>query len=116
MITLPIARSGKSALEVAILAAKEAGDILANRFQIEKEVRYKGKGNLVTEIDLLAEKAIIEVLKGEYFDHKILSEETNNTTNTSGYTWIVDPLDGTNNYVYGIPFFAPTLLYLWQER
>lgn len=106
MQNTPTSKSGKSALEVAIQAAQKAGDVLLANFHSEKQVKHKGKGNLVTAIDLLAEKAVMEVLKQEYPDHKILSEETNSTTDVSGYTWIVDPLDGTNNYVYGIPFFC----------
>jgi myo-inositol-1(or 4)-monophosphatase len=103
---LPTSTSSIPTIEVAINAAREAGHVLFTNFNAKKNVQHKGKGNLVTEIDLLAEKAVMEILKYEYSDHKILSEETNNTTTTSGYTWIVDPLDGTNNYVYGIPFFC----------
>jgi myo-inositol-1(or 4)-monophosphatase len=106
MQSIPPSKSGKTALEVAIQAAQKAGDVLLANFHSDKQVKHKGKGNLVTQIDLLAEKAVMEVLKQEYPDHKILSEETNSTTDISGYTWIVDPLDGTNNYVYGVPFFC----------
>ncbi|MBM3155516.1 MAG: inositol monophosphatase [Chloroflexi bacterium] len=102
----PTSKSGKAALHVAILAAQKAGDVLLANFHSDKQAKHKGKGNLVTLIDLLAEKAVMEVLKQEYPNHRILSEETNSTTDTSGYTWIVDPLDGTNNYVYGLPFFC----------
>lgn len=115
MSTTPIARSGKSAIEVAIQAAQKASDVLLTNFQAEKGVQHKGKGNLVTEIDLLAEKTVIEILKQEYPDHKILSEETNPSTYASGYTWIIDPLDGTNNYVYGIPFFCTNVALAMDE-
>ena len=106
MNELPLAHSGKTALEVIIQAAREAGKIIADRFYHTKEITFKSKSNIVTEVDLLSEKLIVELLKEEYPDFKILSEETNSTTQPSGYTWIIDPLDGTNNYAYGVPFFC----------
>jgi len=115
MNTLPLSRSGKSVLEVAMQAAHKAGDVLLANFEAEKGIQYKGKGNLVTNIDILAEKTVMELLKQEYPSHKILSEETNSTTDTSGYTWVVDPLDGTNNYVYGIPFFCTNVALAMDE-
>jgi len=109
MNNLPLARSGSSALEVAVQAAEEAGKILLAHFGSEKEIRHKGKGNLVTKADILSEKRIAELLKLEYPDHNILSEESNSSTPVAGYTWIIDPLDGTNNYVFGIPFFCTSI-------
>ena len=109
MDSLPLACSGKSALEIAMQSAEEAGKILLAHFRSEKEIRHKGKGNLVTEVDILSEKRIVELLKREYPDHNILSEESNSSTPVAGYTWIIDPLDGTNNYVFGIPFFCTSI-------
>lgn len=106
MNSLPLAQSGRSVLEVAILAAREAGNVLISHFRSDKEIKHKGKGNLVTEVDILSEKLILELLKEEYPDYSIISEESNSSVAASGYTWIVDPLDGTNNYVFGIPFFC----------
>lgn len=106
MNSLPLAQSGRSVLEVAILAAREAGKVLISHFRSDKEIKHKGKGNLVTEVDILSEKLIVELLKDEYPDYNIISEESNSSVAASGYTWIVDPLDGTNNYVFGIPFFC----------
>ena len=115
MNNLPLARSGRSALEVAIEAAREAGKILLAHFHSEKEIKHKGKSNLVTEVDILSEKLIVELLKREYPDCNILSEESNSTTPVTGYTWIVDPLDGTNNYVFGIPFFCTSIALVKDE-
>jgi myo-inositol-1(or 4)-monophosphatase len=107
MSSLPSAKSGRSALEVAIQATREASQILLASFGSKrKRVRHKSRGNLVTEADILSEKAILRLLKGEYPDCNILSEESNASTPVAGYTWIVDPLDGTNNYTFGIPFFC----------
>jgi len=112
----PTSKSGKTALQVAILAAQKAGEVLLANFHSDKQAKRKSKGNLVTQIDLLAEKAVMEVLRQEYPDHKILSEETNSTTDIVGYTWIVDPLDGTNNYVYGLPFFCTNVALARDEE
>ena len=106
MNNLSSAGSGKNPLEVAIQAAKGAGEILLANFGSRRQIKHKSQGNLVTEADLLSEKFIIELLRGEYPDYGILSEESNSSAPTTDYIWVVDPLDGTNNYVFGIPFFC----------
>jgi myo-inositol-1(or 4)-monophosphatase len=106
MSNLPSAKSGKNTLEVAIAAAKGAGEILLSNFGSSRQIKYKSQGNLVTEVDLLSEKFIIELLTDEYPDCNILSEESNSSAPITDCTWVVDPLDGTNNYVFGIPFFC----------
>jgi len=115
MSNLPVARSGKNALEVACTAAKEAGEILLAHFGSKRQIKHKSQGNLVTDADLLSEKLIIDVLKREYPDFGILSEESNSSMTISGYTWIVDPLDGTNNYTFGVPFFCVNVALVQDE-
>ncbi len=70
------------------------------------QMQVKGKGNLVTEADLLSEKRIIAVILEEFPGHGILSEEAGSCKKGNEYIWIIDPLDGTNNYYFGIPFFG----------
>ncbi len=106
MPNLPLSLSGASPLEVADTAARKAGEFLLEHFGSVKQVKHKSQGNLVTEFDILSEKLIVGILKREYPNFGILSEETNSSTPINGYTWVVDPLDGTNNYTYGIPFFC----------
>jgi len=116
MNNLPLARSGKNALEVATKAAKEAGNIILSRFSsAKKKIKHKSQGNLVTEADILSEKLILRLLKDEYPGCDVLSEESNSSAQVSGYTWIVDPLDGTNNYVFGIPFFCINIALVKDE-
>ena len=115
MPNLPVAESGKNALEVAIAAAKEAGEILLAHFGSVRQIKHKSQGNLVTDADILSEKLIIDLLKREYPDFGILSEESNPSASVSGYTWVVDPLDGTNNYTYGIPFFCVNIALVQDE-
>jgi myo-inositol-1(or 4)-monophosphatase len=64
---------------------------------------------------MLSEKLIIDFLKGEYPDFGILSEESNSSAPIDGYTWVVDPLDGTNNYTFGIPFFCVNIALVQDE-
>ena len=115
MNNLPPAKSGKSALEVAVAAAKEAGGMLLAHFGAERQVKHKSKGNLVTDADILSEKLISEFLQSEYPDFSILSEESSSSAPVTGYTWIVDPLDGTNNYTFGMPFFCVNIALVKDE-
>ena len=109
MNSLSLAKSGRSALEVATQAAKEAGKVLLAHYCSDKEIKHKGRSNIVTEVDILAEKLILDLLKSQYPDCNFLSEESNSSVPVMGYTWVIDPLDGTNNYVFGIPFFCTNI-------
>jgi fructose-1,6-bisphosphatase/inositol monophosphatase family enzyme len=115
MPDLPVALSGRSALEVAGTVAKKAGEVLLAHFGSIKKVRRKSQGNLVTDVDILSEKLILDFLKKEYPDFGILSEESNSSIPITGYTWVVDPLDGTNNYTFGIPFFCVNIALIRDE-
>lgn len=85
-------------------AAKEAGSLLRERigsgFRID---RKEGVNNLVTEVDHAAERVIMDIIKGEFPGHFILSEETGEIPADSEYKWIIDPIDGTVNFANGIP-------------
>jgi myo-inositol-1(or 4)-monophosphatase len=117
LIRLPLSRSGRTALQVASQAAEEAGSLLLEHMHGERQLSYKeGRANIVTEVDVLVEKRVIDLLRSEYPDHNILSEESPAVTNDSRYTWVVDPLDGTNNYVYGIPVFSVAIALMSQDE
>ena len=100
--------SGLTPLEVARQAVMAAGEVAVSRFGRPQKVESKGRGNLVTEADKLAEKAMIDIIRQEYPQHNIVSEESEPSLSGSGYTWFFDPIDGTNNYYFGLPFFAMT--------
>ena len=106
MIKLPVSKSGRGALEIASAVAREAGDILVSAFSVEKHIQIKGHGNLVTDADLSSEKLIIGKLRSEYPGSGITSEESESLPSETGYTWLIDPMDGTNNFSFGIPFFS----------
>jgi myo-inositol-1(or 4)-monophosphatase len=115
MPDLPLSQSGKKALEVVSTAAKKAGDILLANFGSVKQVKHKSQGNLVTEADILSEKFIIDALRKEYPDFGVISEESQPSIATNSYTWIIDPLDGTNNYTFGVPFFCVNIALVRDE-
>src|SRR4030042_2630203 len=96
---LPLARSGRSPLEVARRCANEAARIVLDGLGKTQDVRIKGRGNLVTASDLASERAIHAILRDEYPEHSILSGETAATARGEGWMWVVDPLDGTRNYL-----------------
>lgn len=108
MPELPTAASGRSAQEVARLCAREASRAIMARFGRRQEMMVKGRGNFVTEADLEAERTVLEILRAEYPQHRLLSEETANSpaARGEGWLWVVDPLDGTHNFSQGIPHFA----------
>jgi myo-inositol-1(or 4)-monophosphatase len=110
MVHLPLSRSGREALEVASQAAEEAGSLLLKHMYGQLKLGQKeGRANLVTDVDVMAEKTVIGVLQSEYPDFNIVSEESPAVARDSQFTWVIDPLDGTNNYVHGIPFICVSI-------
>ena len=96
-------------LKTAIKAAKEAGQIMLKRRGHPGKIDYKGRINLVTEVDLLCEKKIIECIKNDYPDHSILAEESGESATDSDYKWIIDPIDGTTNFAHDFPFYCSSI-------
>jgi myo-inositol-1(or 4)-monophosphatase len=98
-------------LELAVSAAKAAGQITLDFFQKKFEIEFKDEmsNNIVTEVDKKAEKCIIDMIKSKYPDHSILAEESGETSSESNYKWIIDPLDGTVNYAHGVPVYSVSI-------
>jgi myo-inositol-1(or 4)-monophosphatase len=92
-------------LDVAVTAARAAGNVLVERYErAARGVATKSSPtDLVSEADLAAERAIRDVLVAARPDDAILGEEGDDVVGSSGLRWIVDPLDGTVNYLFGIP-------------
>lgn len=103
-------------LDVAIKAAKKAGAIQKQNHGKVKQVQFKGEINLLTEVDLACEKAIIELIEKHFPDHDILAEEGHGNRSNSGYRWIIDPLDGTTNYAHGYPFYCTSIALEYQGQ
>ena len=85
-------------------ATNEAAAVLKEYFNTNFKISNKeGMNNLVTEVDHKSEEVIFAVIKENFPDHYILSEETGAIVQDSAYKWIIDPIDGTVNYANGIP-------------
>ncbi len=101
-------------INTAVKAARRAAAII-NRASFEVEqlrVTAKNHNDFVTEVDQAAEQAIIDVLQQAYPDHAILAEESGPSANLSAeneYLWIIDPLDGTTNFIHGFPQYAVSI-------
>lgn len=99
-------------LNIAVRAARSAGNVIARSFeQLDKvEVESKGNNDLVTNIDKQAEQVIVDAIQKAYPNHSIIGEESGIVEGTdTDYQWIIDPLDGTTNFVKGIPHFAVSI-------
>jgi len=105
-VLLPVSVHGQSAYNVARQAAAEAGKILKQRFGHYNATRIKGRRDLVTEADLLSEKTILHLINTAFPGHGTMSEEAGTKQGDGEYTWIIDPLDGTNNFHFSIPLFC----------
>jgi len=97
-------------LNTAVKAARKGGDTVlrqVNRVH-QLKVRSKAHNEFVTQVDLAAEEAIIETIRERYPDHAFLAEESG-PRGSGDIVWIIDPLDGTTNFVHGFPVFAVSI-------
>ncbi|MBI3962651.1 MAG: histidinol phosphate phosphatase, partial [Deinococcus sp.] len=93
-------------LAVAMEAAKAAGEVAMRYFRRGVPVETKADGSFVTQADRSCERTIRQVIQQRFPDDAFLGEEYGETATGARRRWIIDPIDGTNNYVRGIPFFA----------
>ncbi|MBI9109247.1 MAG: inositol monophosphatase [Spirochaetales bacterium] len=101
----------KNILKTAEEAAIRAGEIILQYFNNAK-INEKGAGNLVTEADLKSEEAIRKIILKSFPSHSILGEEEGGEENMNAVNlWVIDPLDGTNNYAHGLPMFSVSIAY-----
>ncbi|MHB9117448.1 MAG: inositol monophosphatase family protein [Burkholderiales bacterium] len=100
-------------LNIAVKAARRAGQIINRGAQdVDRlTIHNKGVNDFVSEVDHMAEKAIIEVLLEAYPNHAILAEESG-ISGESEFQWIIDPLDGTTNFLHGFPQYATSIALL----
>jgi myo-inositol-1(or 4)-monophosphatase len=98
-------------LDVAIHAAKEAGKIQLEKLGKLKYIhtKYNQDNNLVTEADNESESKIFKIIKDNFPEHALLSEESGDLPSESEYKWIIDPLDGTVNYAHSVPIFSTSI-------
>ena len=96
---------------IALRAARKAADYLARSMDRpdEFQIQEKRPNDFVSNIDRAAEEIIIEQIRETYPNHRILAEESGEQSGDSEFTWVVDPLDGTLNFLQGIPHFAVSI-------
>jgi len=106
-------------LNIAVTAARKAGNIIIralDRLEAVK-VSVKSQRNFVSEVDHQSEKIIIETIQKSYPTHCILAEESGYITNSDDkYLWIIDPLDGTTNFIHGFPHFAVSIAIQYKNK
>ncbi|MFC1543001.1 inositol monophosphatase family protein [Candidatus Neomarinimicrobiota bacterium] len=104
-------------LETALEIARRAGAILMDKFRRLERVQKKGVVDLVTEADFASQHEIVSFLRRTFPDHAIIAEEEGSQQVVShSHRWVIDPLDGTTNYVHGLPVFAVSIGYQVNEE
>lgn len=105
-------------LQIAVEAARSAGQILRQRYGKPLAIGKKGTVNLVTEADLAAEEAILSLLHRKTPEIAVMAEESkgSHTLDHDATLWVVDPLDGTTNFAHGFPFFSVSIALLQEAR
>jgi len=101
-------------LEIAIVAAHKAGEVISEGAKRVSclNIEQKSLNDFVSEVDRNAEQAIRNVLADHFPDHRILGEEYGGSEKTSDYEWVIDPLDGTTNFLREIPHYAVSIALL----
>ena len=105
-------------VNIAVRAARAAGDIIVRNMDRLDRIKVVTKQNndFVSNVDHLAEETIISTIKQAYPDHGILAEESGTQAESSEFQWIIDPLDGTTNYLHGFPQFAVSIALKHKDR
>ncbi|QCU90596.1 inositol monophosphatase family protein [Thiomicrorhabdus sediminis] len=98
-------------LNIATEAARAAGNHIINSLEKidQLNIEHKGKNDYVSEVDKQAESIIIKTIRKYHSNHQILAEESGQTSNQSDVRWIIDPLDGTTNFLHQFPQFAVSI-------
>ena len=96
-------------LNIAVRAARRAGSII-NRAALDGggglQVRSKRANDFVTQVDGAAEQAVMEIVRKAYPEHGFIAEESGESAPDAEYLWIIDPLDGTTNFIHGFPQYC----------
>jgi len=99
----------KDLFNTALVAAQSAGSFIRNNAEKALTIDFKGRANVVTDIDRGAEEIIISMILESFPDHQILAEETPAINTSYPFRWIIDPLDGTTNFIHRFPVFAVSI-------
>lgn len=105
-------------VNIAVRAARAAGRVITRGYEnlSDLQIQSKGASDYVTDIDKEAEKTIIETIKKSYPEHSFLAEESGSSDHNPDFLWVIDPLDGTTNFIRGIPHFAVSIGLLYKGK
>ena len=98
-------------LEIARSAARAGGEIIQRYFREGVDIRSKQDASLVSDADIESERAIVRLIREALPGHSVLGEEEQTADVDAEHLWIVDPLDGTNNFAHQVPHFAVSIAY-----
>ncbi len=98
-------------MTVAREAARAGGEVVSRYFREGTTMRSKDVSNLVSDADIDAERAVVGVIREAFPGHEVLAEEEHAGRAEAEHLWVVDPLDGTNNFAHGLPQFAVSVAY-----
>ena len=114
---LPVSINGQSPEIVAREAILQAGGMLRESFRLaDAQVSFKGRADVVTNIDLEVEEVVRDFLLKQFPDFGFLGEELGSVSANSPYQWVVDPIDGTANFAKGIPHISTTLALTYNDK
>lgn len=97
-------------------AARAAGDLIASEWGRDRTIDYKGAIDLVTSVDRESERIIVDMLRRQFPSHAILAEEQTQISGSGEYRWLIDPLDGTTNFVHGYPQISVSIALEWRGQ
>jgi len=103
-------------LDVAIKAAKEAGEIIKSNYGKYQKISLKENKSFLTETDVASENKIISIVEESFPNHSIIAEESGLSEKSSEYFWFIDPIDGTTNFVTKIPLFAVSIALMKKDK
>lgn len=103
-------------LATALTAAHEAGELITKRFKLPKRFDFKPDSSAVTDADIEAERTIKRIIEERHPSHSFIGEESGRSSPSKPFTWVVDPIDGTKNFLRGIPLFSIEIALLRDGR
>jgi len=105
-------------LNIAVNAARQAGDLIVRHIEQVDRIKITAKNNneYFSEVDVKAEQLIIKTILKAYPDHGIIAEESGTHNPDSDAVWIIDPLDGTTNFLHGFPFYCVSIAHRVKNR
>jgi myo-inositol-1(or 4)-monophosphatase len=106
----------KQIFQTTNTAIEKASRLILEAHRLPKITEFKGRTDLVTETDKKSESIIIEEIQKYFPDHDIIAEESGMINNNSEYKWIIDPLDGTTNFVHGYPSFGISIGVVYKDE